>query len=139
MKPIALKNAPHWLNHSHVLIKGRLTAGDQAEIANGIVEVEVVNGNPVVVTKAGNQGILKVQRMVVQGVVAVMLEEGETYEVELPGEAENLFPDDLDYICKQIDAKSKPLSAEDQQRFLASANGHSETPLDPASPSLKSL
>lgn len=127
MKPIGLKNAPHWLNHSQVLVKGRMTAGDVAEITNGMVNAEVVNGVPLVITRAGNQNILKVRRMVLQGVVAVMLEDGETYEVGLPEHAEDLLAEDLDYICAQIDAKSKPLSVEQQRAFLASANGRSET------------
>ncbi len=126
MKPITLKNAPHWLNHSHVLVKGRMTAGDVAEITNGMVAVEVVNNTPVVITRGGNQNILKVRRMVTQGVVAVMLEDGEKYEVQLPGGVEDLFQDDLDYICAQIDAKSRPLSAEEQKRFLNSAPERSE-------------
>lgn len=139
MKPIGLKNAPHWLNHSHVLTKGRMTAGDAAEITNGMVSAEVVNGMPLVITRAGNQNILKVRRMVVQGVVAVMLEDGETYEVALPAQAEELLTDDLDYICAQIDAKSRSLSVEQQQAFLASANGHSEASSDRASLSPMSL
>lgn len=141
MKPIAIKNAPHWLNHSHVLTRGRMTAGDLAAITNGMVSVEAVNGTPVVVTRAGDQNILKVQRMVTQGVVAVMLDNGEDgepekYEVHLPGEADQLLPEDLDYICAQIDAKSKPMSAEAQKAFLASANGHSGEHSNPVKLSL---
>lgn len=127
MKPIALKNASHWLNHSHVLIKGRITAGDMAAITDSMVSVDMAsNGTPVVITRAGRQSILKVQRMVTQGTVAVMLDEGETYEVKLPGEAEDLLPEDIDYICAQIDAKGKPLNAEEQQRFLNSASAPAE-------------
>lgn len=131
MQPLALKNAEWWLNHSHVLIKGRLTAGDNAVIANGVVQVEMQGKEPVMVSKAGLANILKVQRMVTQGTVAVMLQGGQTYEVSLPGEVENLFPDDLSYICDQIDALSKPLSAQEQKDFLASANAPSETPSTP--------
>lgn len=143
MKPIAIKNAPHWLNHSHVLTKGRMTAGDEAEINNGMVSVEVVNNTPVVVTHGGLLNMLKVQRMVTQGVVAVMLtgEDGELekYEVKLPQEAADLLPKDLEYICQQIDAKSKPLSLEEQKAFLASANGHSGEHSKPANLSPMSL
>lgn len=143
MKPIAIKNKDNWLNHSHVLTRGRMTAGDLAEINNGMVSVEVVNNVPVVITKAGNQNILKVRRMVVQGTVAVLLNNGddepEKYEVSLPEQAEQLLPDDLDYICEQIDARSKPMSAEEQKRFLNGAGAHSEKNLSLVSPSLKSL
>lgn len=143
MKPIALKNAPHWMPHSHVLTKGRMTAGDSAEITNGMISVEMVGGAPLVVTKAGNQNLLKVQRMVISGVVAVMLDNGddepEKYEVSLPEDAADLLPEDLDYICAQIDAKSKSLSMEEQKRFLNSANGHSEEPSNPANLSPMSL
>lgn len=135
LQPLALKNAEWWLNHSHVLLKGRLTAGDQAEIANGVVTVEMNGKEPVMVSKAGLANILKVQRMVTQGTVAVMLPGGQTYEVSLPGEVENLFPDDLGYICEQIDAMSKPLSAKEQKDFLASVSVPSETPSTPENPS----
>ena len=135
MQPLALKNAEWWLNHSHVLIKGRLTAGDNAVIANGVVQVEMQGKEPVMVSKAGLANILKVQRMVTQGTVAVMLQGGQTYEVSLPGEVENLFPDDLSYICEQIDALSKPLSAQEQKDFLAAASASSETPSTPENPS----
>ena len=135
MQPLALKNAEWWLNHSHVLIKGRLTAGDNAVIANGVVQVEMQGKEPVMVSKAGLANILKVQRMVTQGTVAVMLQGGQTYEVSLPGEVENLFPDDLSYICEQIDALSRPLSAQEQKDFLASASAPSAMPSIPESPS----
>ena len=136
-QPLSIPNAAHWLNHSHVLIKGRMTAGDAAEIANGVVQIEMSGNTPVMITKAGLNNILKVRRMVVPGsIVAVMLEGGETYEVSLPDETENLFPDDLGFICEQIDAKSKPLSAKEQQDFLASANGRSETTSPPTNLSL---
>jgi len=143
MKPLAIKNKDNWLNHSHILTRGRMTAGDMAEIANDMVSVEVVNNVPVVITKAGSQSILKVQRMVTQGVVAVLLDNGddepERYEVHLPEQADQLLPDDLDYICVQIDARSKPMSVEEQKRFLNSAGVHSEKNLSLEKPLQKSL
>jgi len=77
--------------------------------------------------------------MVTQGLVAVMLDDGEKYEVNLPSEAENLLSDDLDYICAQIDAKSKPMSAQQQKAFLAFANGHSGEHSNPAKQSPMNL
>lgn len=126
MKPITIPNAPWWLNHSHVLTKGRMTAGDSAAITNGITGTETVNGVPTIVMKPGDQNILKVRRMITQGVVAVLLDDGEKHEVKLPDQVEDLLDADLTYICSQIDARGKPMNAEELQRFLASANGHSE-------------
>lgn len=131
MKSASIPNAPHWLNHSFVIAKGRMLSGDVAEITNGMVTVEVVNGTPIVITKAGSQNLLKVQRMITSGTVAVMDSDGEKYEVKLPDDAHLLYQEDLEYICAQIDAKSKPLSVEEQKRFLNSANGHSEAPSRP--------
>lgn len=126
MKPLSIPNAPWWLNHSQVVAKGRLLAGDTAAITNDIVSTEIVNNTPVMITRGGNANILKVQRMITYGKVAVMDPDGETHEVTLPDEADQLFDADLNYICAQIDAKSRPLSIEEQKAFLASANGHSE-------------
>jgi hypothetical protein len=136
MKPLSIPNAPWWLNHSQVLAKGRLLAGDTAAITNELVSTDVVNGVPVMTNKGGNLNILKVQRMVSQGRVAVMDPDGETYDVILPGGADQLFDADLNYICAQIDAKSRPLNAEEQKRFLTSVNGHSETSSSQANLSL---
>lgn len=127
MKPIALPNAPWWLNHSHVLTKGRMTAGDTAAITNSLVSAEIVNGTPVMITRGGNLSIEKVKRMVTSGTVAVMLDDGEKHEVHLPEQAEDLLDDDLTYICAQIDAKGRPMNAEELKAFLASQNAHSET------------
>ncbi len=127
MKPLSIPNAPWWLNHSQVLAKGRLLAGDTAAITNDLVETTVVNGIPVMSNKGGNMNILKVQRMITYGKVAVMDPDGETHEVTLPDQADQLFDTDLNYICAQIDAKSRPLSIEEQKRFLNSVNGRLET------------
>jgi hypothetical protein len=136
MKSVSILNAPWWLNHSIVICKGRLLAGDVAEINNSMVTMEVVNGVPVVITKGGNQAILKVQRMITQGTVAVLDDEGDPYEVSLPKDAHLLYQEDLEYICAQIDAKGKPMSAEAQKAFLASAKNHLEAHSHPANLSL---
>ncbi len=139
MKQISIPNAPWWLPHSQVIAKGRLLAGDTAAITNGVVSADVINGVPVMVTKGGDLNIIKVQRMITYGKVAVMDPDGETHEVTLPAEAEHLFDDDLNYICAQIDAKSHPLSAEEQKRFLPAASVPSETSSKPVSLSPVSL
>lgn len=124
---IAIQNAPWWQPHSHVLLKGLYLAEDDAFVANGIVAVTGVGTpNATMETRPGDQALLKVQRMVKQGTVAVMLRTGQKYEVNLPGEAGKLLPIDLAYITEQIDAMSQPMSAEEQASFLKSANAHAE-------------
>lgn len=125
---IGITNAKWWLNHSIVTLKSLYLAGDEAFVTNNMVSVQGVGTDTTVQTLAGNQGLLKIQRMVVPGsVVATMLRDGTTYEVELPKDVENLFPSDLAYISAQIDAISKPMTAQEQIDFLLSANAQSET------------
>lgn len=126
--PIGITNAKHWLNHSHVELKSLYLAGDEAWITNNMVSVQNVGtADAAVQTLAGNQGLLKIQRMVVPGsLVSVMLRDGTTYDVALPLDAEKLFQTDLAYISAQIDAISKPMSAEEQIDFLKSMNAQSE-------------
>ncbi len=121
METIAITNAAWWLNHSHVLIRGLYTAADEAFVANSIVTITGAGtAQASVETRAGDQALLKVQRMVLQGSVSVMLRGGQKYEVALPGEVGKLLPGDLAYISAQIDAMSQPMSAEEQADFLAS-------------------
>lgn len=122
---IGLVNAPWWLPHSTVLLKGVLKASDEAWIQNSMISVTGAGQNAVVETNPGNSTILKVKRMVQQGTVAVMLRGGQKYEVSLPKDAGELLSADLAYIVGQIDAMSQPMSAEEQQAFLESANGQS--------------
>lgn len=123
---IGLTNAPWWLNHSTVSLKGLYLAEDDAWVNNNIVRVQNANTpNASVETRPGDQAILKIQRMVQSGTVAVMLRGGATYSVSLPNEANKLLPADRDYILSQIDALSQPMSAEEQQAFLASASAPS--------------
>lgn len=120
---IGITNAPHWLNSSIVTLKGLYLAGDEAFVTNNMVSFQGTGTNASVQTLAGNQGLLKIQRMVLPGsVVAVMLRDGTTHEVALPADAENLFPADLAYISDQIDAISKPMTAQEQIDFLQSVN-----------------
>ncbi len=115
LKERAIKNAEWWMNHSHVLLKGILTLDDNATVANA------AEGH------RGDTARLKIQHMVTQGVVAVMLPpDGEKYECKLPDEAGNLLDADALYILEQIEAISKPMSAEEQKAFLARANAHSK-------------
>jgi hypothetical protein len=141
MKPRGIKPAEWWLAHSHCVLKGLYLAKDEAWVNNQMVHMQGVGTADVSVEQhAGDMNILKIQRMVMQGKVAVKLQpDGEIYEVTLPDQAEDLLTDDLTYIAAQITAISKPMSAKEQADFLASANGHSEASLTQESPFLKSL
>ncbi len=124
---IAILNAPHWLNHSTVVLRGPILAEDGAWVTNQIIALENARENGE--SHAGDQLLLKVKRMVKQGVVAVMLKSGATYEVTLPKDVSKLLLTDLAYISREIDAISEPMSAEEQTSFLASINGHSKDSL----------
>lgn len=129
-KGIGIDNAQHWLNHSYVQLKGLYLAEDEAHVANSIVSIQGAGtANPTMGMRAGDQNLIKVQRMVSEGKVAVMLRGGHKYEVNLPGEVGKLLPADLAYISAQIDAMSQPMSAEEQARFLASQNAPAEASL----------
>lgn len=122
MDTVGIANAPHWLNHSIVTIKADYTAGDQAWILNQITLTPTDDAH---VTER-HQDILKVKRMVLPGsVVAVPRPGGRTKTVNLPQEASQLLVPDLDYIVSQIDAANKPMTAEEQAAFLASASAPS--------------
>jgi hypothetical protein len=127
MDTIGISNAPHWLNHSYVTLRGLYLAADEAWVTNQMVSVKNSGGETSVETRTGDQNLLKIQRMVTSGKVAVMLRNGSTYEVNLPQDAGKLLPSDVAYIVEQIDAAGKPMSAEEQQAFLASASGQSGT------------
>lgn len=130
MDTIGIPNAPWWLNNSTVVLKGLYLAEDDAWVTNNMLTIQGAGTTGATVeSHGGDQQILKVQRMVRQGTVAVMLRGGATYEVTLPQEAKKLLQVDLDYISKQIDALSQPMSAEEQEAFLASANAHSQANL----------
>jgi hypothetical protein len=126
--PISIPNAKWWLNHSHVELKGLFLAEDEAWMQNSIVSVQGAGTADVSVqTRSGDLGTLKIQRMVASGTVAVMLRNGSTYSVQLPKDAGKLLSGDLAYITSQIDALSKPMTAEEQINFLKSAKAPSET------------
>jgi hypothetical protein len=132
MDTIGIPNAPWWLNNSTVVIKGLFLAEDDAWLTNQISASKVQNAgtsNMTLETNVGNQNILKIQRMVTQGTVAIMLKGGNTYTVELPKEAGKLLPPDANYILAQIDALGRPMSAEEQEAFLASVEEHSQANL----------
>lgn len=130
---IAIENAPWWLPHSHVLLKGPYLAEDDAFVSNQTQKFSVEGAGTANVTaqaqSMGNAAIYKVQRMVSQGTVAIMLRGGVKHESSLPSQVNQLSIIDLNYIIAQIDALSQPMSAEEQQTFLASQNGHVETHL----------
>lgn len=139
---IAIPNAAWWLPHSHVLLKGLYLTEDDAYIQNQAQTFKVEGANTANVTAQGQMGsvaVLKVQRMVRQGTVAIMLRGGAKYEVSLPSQANKLTITDLNYIIGQIDVLSQPMSVEEQQAFLACANGHLATNSETERPYLKSL
>lgn len=122
---LSIPNAPWWLNHSQVILRGLLKASDEAWIQNKMISVTGQGVNAVVESNPGNVTILKVQRMVLQGTVAVMLKDGSKYEVSLPQNVGDLLSADLAYISSRIDLASQPMSAEEQVAFLDSAQGQS--------------
>lgn len=123
MGEITIPNAPYWQPHSYCRLKGLYLAEDEAFVTNNVVSITGAGTQSASVeTRAGDQAMLKVQRMVVAGTVAVMLRGGAKYEVSLPGEVGKLLPGDLAYISEQIDSMSQPMTAEEQQAFLASQN-----------------
>lgn len=126
---ISVNNAPWWLPHSTVALKGVYLAEDDAAINNQAQTLSLQRegtSNATLTNNSGSVAILKVQRMVTQGTVAVMMRGGKKHEVSLPTQANKLSILDLNYIIEQIDALSQPMSAEEQAAFLASANGRVE-------------
>ena len=122
-----IENAPWWLPHSQVLVREDYLAEDEAWIANQIVQVQNAGTQQASVsTQAGSLNILKVKRMVVQGVVAVKRANGRIKTVNLPHEAGKLLAQDLTYIASQIDALNAPMTAGEQAAFLPTANAPSE-------------
>lgn len=132
---ITIPNAPWWAPHSQVLLKGLYLAEDDAYVTNQASTFSVNGAGTANVTaqaQAGNQIIYKVQRMVKQGTVSILLRGGAKYDVSLPSQANRLTITDINYIIGQIDSLSQPMSAEEQQSFLASQNGHVEGNLQAA-------
>lgn len=121
---ITLPNSPRWANHSFVRVRGLWTAADAASVQNAIVKVtNAGTSSASVETRTGDMTLLKVKRMVVEGVVSITLRGGRKYEVSLPGDAGKLLPLDLDYISDQIDALNELMDPEEQTDFLPSVNG----------------
>ena len=122
---ITIPNAPWWQPHSHVLLKGLYLAEDDAYVTNQASTFSVNGAGTANVTaqaQAGNQTIYKVQRMVKQGTVSILLRGGARYDVSLPAQANRLTITDINYIVGQIDNLSQPMSIEEQTAFLASQN-----------------
>lgn len=129
---ITIPNAPWWQPHSHVQLKGLYLAEDDAFVTNQTSTFSVNGAGTANVTaqaQPGNSAIYKIQRMVRQGTVSIMLRGGAKYEVSLPAQANRLTITDVNYIIEQIDALSQPMSVEEQQAFLLSQNGRLEAPL----------
>lgn len=118
-----IPNAPHWLNHSVVIVKEDYTAGDEAWILNKLVSIDATS----VQMTGKHKDILTVQRMVQPGsVVAVQRAGGRVKTVHLPQEAESLLWSDVEYITSQIKQLNEPpMSEEEQTDFLPESNAHS--------------
>lgn len=115
-----IQNAPHWLNHSVVIVKEDYTAADEAWILNKLVSLD---SNSVQMT-GKHKDILTVQRMVQAGsVVAVTRSNGRVKTVHLPQETEELLWSDVEYIIAEINKLNEPpMTQEEQQAFLPSSN-----------------
>jgi hypothetical protein len=130
---ITIDNASWWMNHSIVVIREDMLAEDSEWIGNQATRV--VNAGTQfarIESSLGSANILLVKRMVVSGVVAVQRLNGRVKTVNLPQDAGKLLSQDLDYIAEQINkynAPSAPMTEAQQQDFLPSANGQSETTL----------
>lgn len=127
---ITIKNAPWWENYSIVTIKEDFLAEDQEWIANNTTKIINSGTKDVQIESSlGSANILLVKRMVVSGVVAVKRANDRVKTVNLPQDARKLLSQDLDYIAEQINkynAPSMPMTQEQQQDFLPSANAPSE-------------
>ena len=120
---IGIPNAKWWLPHSHVVIKEDFLAEDQEWIGNQTNRV-IGAGTPMaqVVTQLGSANVLLVKRMVTQGVVAVKRANDRIKTVHLPAEAGQLLSADLEYIAQQIAQHNTPMTEEQQEDFLPSAD-----------------
>lgn len=125
---IPIDNAPWWEDGSSVSIKEDYLAEDEAYVNNGMMKVVgLESGKPEMQNNSGSQGILKVERMVIQGTVRVKRGDAKRgteriKTVLLPQDARLLMARDLNYIVKQIDAYNPPMTAEEQESFLPSAS-----------------
>lgn len=126
---IGIENAKWWLPQSHVVIKEDLLVSDQEWITNQTIKIAAVgntnggNGNAEVESRLGSANRLLIERMVVEGVVAVSRPRGRVKTVHLPAEASQLLQADLDYIVEQINALTQPMTAAEQKDFLPGAKG----------------
>src|SRR6202040_3873867 len=101
---VQIENAAHWENHSFVRVRDEFLAEDEAWITNQIVKVQKSgNAKAEVETCPGDSNIYKVQRMVIEGVVAVRLRNGRVKTINLPVNAGKLLASDLNYIVSKID------------------------------------
>jgi len=135
---VQIPNAPWWLPHSHVIVKEDFLASDEAWIQNHLgnkMKIDKNSKNPEVDMLMGNVNILLVARMVVQGVVAVKRTSDRIKTVSLPAEADKLLKNDIDYICAEINRLNPDMEEDEQEDFLAGANGHSKTSLELVKPS----
>jgi hypothetical protein len=131
---IQIENAPWWLPHSLVILKEDYTAADESWVQRNMIRfgVQGKGANATPDMQVGKErGVLQVERMVIPGsVVAVQRRNGRVKTVRLPQEAEQLLLTDLTYIIQQIDALNEVMTPQEQEHFLASANGQSKESLE---------
>ena len=135
---VQIPNAPWWEPHSHVIVKEDFLASDEAWIQNrlsGKMKVDKNGKSAEAEMLVGNVNILLIQRMVVQGIVAVKRLSGRIKTVSLPAEAGQLLKNDIDYICAEINRLNPDMEEDEQEDFLPGANGHSTTNLELVKPS----
>lgn len=127
---IGIDNAPWWQPHSMVVLKEDYTAADEEWVQKRSGGMSIQKSGSADLQMGRSRGILQIERMVQPGsVVAVERRNGRVKTVHLPQEAEKLLLTDLAYIVQQIEMLNNVMTPEEQESFLASANGHSETSL----------
>ena len=118
-----IPNAPHWLNHSVVIVKEDYLAEDAAKVLHALIRL---NENNELELPMKHQDIVKVQHMVQPGsVVAVPRSNGRVKTCKLPEETTQLLWDDLQYILKEIEKLSAPpMTKKEQEDFPKPASEH---------------
>jgi hypothetical protein len=139
---VQIPNAPWWENNSYVVVKEDFLEEDSAWVQNHLnwqARTDRNNKqNSAIDAQIGNVNILTIQRMVVQGLVAVKRRDGRIKTVNLPTDAGKLLKNDSDYIMAEINKLNPDMAEEAQEAFLASANGQSKGNLNLVKPFLTS-
>lgn len=118
-----IPNAPHWLNHSVVIVKEDYTAADEASVLHALIRL---NEDNALELPKKHADIVKVQRMVQPGsVVAINRSNGRVKTVHLPEQVEELLWNDLQYILKEINKLNEPpMTKKEQEDFQTPVSEH---------------